>query len=385
MRTNRRSLILLGAAVALPGPALAAWPLGRAKPAKGCKGRAAYGGGPLRAQVDAATFDTAAKVGSTRATPYASDDLDSRLEKTLAATKSQTLTAAVARSDGTLWTQTLAASGGPPAPASFEWPGLAEVYVATAVLQLVEEKKLALDATIERWAPEIATARWISVQDLLGHTSGLAGPLPGQAVPASPYCPGAGWSSADADYRLLIRIVEALDGRGAVARRTIEALDLKETKLSVGSDLTPPTLTASAADVVRFWRALLADRLHSAQMTRQRFQRLYPMTAAPVRTWWGLGVTVTDLAADPWNPADTWLGHTGARPGVSAVVAYSPRRRAVVAVALTGQGSAQTAIDLLLLGVEPDPTALNFTPRPPRPAKRPRRPPAKSAKRPNRR
>jgi D-alanyl-D-alanine carboxypeptidase len=376
MTTSRRSLIAAGAALAtLPGEAFAAWPF-QAKPPVGCRGRVAYAGGALHSGLEAAVFDAAAQVGGARATPFVSDDLDTRLEKIAAGMKSQTFTAAVARSDGTLWNQTLAASGAPPAPASFQWPGLADVLVATAVLQLVEENKLTLATTIERWAPEIATARWITVEDLLGHTSGLAAsPAAGGAF-ASPYCPGAGWSGVEADYQLLIRIVEAVDGKPwpqAVSGRTIEARDLKEMTLSALGGVT-----ASAADVVKFWRALLANGLHSPEMTRHRFLRLYPMTAAPTRTWWGLGVMVSDLAADKFNAADTWLGHSRTAPGVAATIAYSPRRKAFAAVALTGPGSADAALDLLHLGVQADPNALRFTPRPPQPAKRARaRPKAK--------
>lgn len=376
MTTSRRSLIAAGAALALPGEAFA-WPF-RAKAPAGCRGRVAYAGAPLHVQLEAAVFDGAAQVGGARTTPFASDDLDARLEKIAAGMKSQTFTAAVARSDGTLWNQTLAASGAPPSPASFQWPGFADVLIATAVLQLVEENKLTLATTIERWAPEIATGRWITIEDLLGHTSGLSAPLVAGGAFASPYCPGAGWSPAEADYQLLARIVAALDGKPwpqAVSARTLEARELKETTLSAQG-----LVTASAADVVKFWRALMAGGLHSPEMTRHRFLRLYPMTAAPTRTWWGLGVMVSDLAADKFNPADTWLGHARTAPGMAATVAYSPRRKAFAAIALTGPGSADAALDLLHLGVQADPNALRFTPRPPQPAKRPRRPPR--AKRP---
>jgi D-alanyl-D-alanine carboxypeptidase len=369
MTPSRRSLIAAGAALVLPGEALAAWPFA-VRPPVGCRGRVAYVGGPLHAQLEAAVFDTAAQVGGARATPFVSDDLDARLEKIAAGMKSQTFTAAVARSDGTLWNQTWAASGAPPAPASFQWPGLADVLVATAVLQLVEEGKLTLATTVERWAPETSTARWITIEDLLSHTSGLAAPSQPAGAIASPYCPGAGWSEVAADYQLLARIVEALDGKPwpqAVSARTIEARELKEMTLSAQG-----AVTASAADVVKFWRALMADGLHSPDMTRHRFLRLYPMTAPPTRTWWGLGVMVSDLAADGFNAADTWLGFSRAAPGVAATVAYSPRRRAFAAIALTGQGSADAALDLLHLGVQAEPTALRFTPRAPQPAKKPR-------------
>jgi len=152
MTTSRRDLLAAGAAFALPGKP--AWPFGRQKAKAGCVGRVAYGGGPLRQQIAPADFDAAAKAGAGRATPLASDDLDSRLDKAAKAEKSQGYTAAIARSDRVLWTGTGATSGPALSPVGFEWPGLADVLVATAILQLVEEGKLTLEATIERWAPE---------------------------------------------------------------------------------------------------------------------------------------------------------------------------------------------------------------------------------------
>ena len=359
-----------GAAFALPGKL--DLPFRRPKPAPGCHGRAAYGGGPLRAQIAAADFDAAAKAGAGRATPLASDDLDARLEKAARAKKSLAFTAAIARSDRVIWTQTGATAGAPPAPAAFEWPGLADAFVATAILQLVEEGKLTLDTTIERWAPEVATAKWLTVEDLLSHTTGLADPVVPATAPTAAYCPGAGWAEAQTGYRLLARILAAVDGRPvreALTHRIVETLELKET--TVPPDAQP--ITASSVDVVRFWRAVLGGGLSGPDMIRHRFLRLYPMTAEPARTHWGLGAMVSDLAADSSNPADVWLGVSRSRPGASAAVAYSVRKRAFAAVALTGPGSAEEVIDLLLLGVQADPNHVDLTAPAPAPARRARR------------
>ena len=368
MTTSRRDLLAAGAAFALPGKP--AWPFGRQKVAVGCRGRVAYGGGPLRQQIAPAEFDAAAAAGAGRATPLASDDLDSRLDKAARAEKSQAYTAAIARSDRVLWTGTAATSGPAPSPVGFEWPGLADVLVATAILQLVEEGKLTLEATIERWAPEIATAKWITVEDLLGHTSGLADAA--QAPPTAAYCPGAGWALTTADYGLLARVLAAVDGRPVrevLSQRIVERLELKET--TIPADIS--AITASSADVVRIWRGVLGGGLQSAESARRRFLRIYPMTAEPARTHWGLGAMVSDLAADRSNPADIWLGFAGARPGVSAAVAYSVRKRAFAAVALTGAGSAEEVIDLLLLGVQAAPTHVDLTAPAPAPVRHARR------------
>jgi D-alanyl-D-alanine carboxypeptidase len=43
-----------------------------------------------------------------------------------------------------------------------------------------------------------------------------------------------------------------------------------------------------------------------------------------------------------------WIGHSGGAPGVKAVFAYSPADHAIVAVALSGDGSAEAAANLLM-------------------------------------
>lgn len=390
MTSDRRTLLLAAAgALILPAPAMAA----RKKVVR-CKGRVNYGGPPLRAQLGDWQFDAAAKAGTSRLAPVISDSLEASFEKAAGAMKAVAITAAVATADGGIWTQTLTPKSGI-LPTTFFWASVGKAYTATAILQLVEEGKLTLDAPLSRWAPEMPGAAWITVEDLLAHTSGLysfqADPAlraePGYKPPerllavaaAQPaaFCPGAAWSYSNTGYILLGRIIEALDGRPyqeALTRRVVERLDLLETKVlaprqvltglaapvataetdGASDDITTPyaagAVAASAADVVRFWRAVLSNRLYGAALTRRRFARLYPM-AGVGPSYYGLGVMVSDLSAADPNATDTWLGHAGGLPGAKAVVVYSLEKQAYVAVALTGEGSPEATANLLLSGL----------------------------------
>ncbi|KRB50621.1 serine hydrolase [Phenylobacterium sp. Root700] len=393
MTPDRRSLLLAAAgALVLPGSALAA----RRKPAVvRCKGRVNYAGPPLRGQFGDWQFEAAAKAGASRLAPVISDSLESAFEKAAGAMKASALTAALATADGGIWTQTLTSSRDAAHPTSFFWASVGKAYTATAILQLVEEGKLSLDAPLSRWAPQMPGAAWITVEDLLAHTSGLysfqADPglraEPGYKPPerllavgaagAPAFCPGGGWSYSNTGYVLLGKIIEALDGRPyheALTQRVVTRLDLRETTVlaprqvlqgmaalavsadtdGASDDVTTPYaaggVAASAADVVRFWRALLANRLHKAEMTRRRFARLYPMTGVGPG-YYGLGVMVSDLSAVDPKASDTWLGHAGGLPGAKAVVAYSLDKQAYVAVALTGEGSPEATANLLLSGL----------------------------------
>ncbi|WP_309644718.1 serine hydrolase domain-containing protein, partial [Phenylobacterium sp.] len=263
---------------------------------------------------------------------------------------------------------------------------------ATAILQMVEEGKLSLEATLDRWAPETPNAAWITVEDLLGHTGGIYSfqsdpglrAQPGYKPPeqllaaanAQPaaFCPGLAWSYSNTGYVHLGRIIEAVDAKpyhDALRGRIVERLELRETDilaprqvLAGMAPLAPPGATsendddvttpfaaagvaASAGDVVKFWRALLSNRLHGAQVTQRRFQRLYPMLGVRP-AYYGLGVMVSDLADSDPRATDTWLGHAGGLPGASAVVGYSLETQAFVAVALTGEGSPEATANLLL-------------------------------------
>ncbi|WP_332765502.1 serine hydrolase domain-containing protein [Phenylobacterium sp.] len=390
MTASRRTVIVAAAALALPSLVSAAPK--KPKPPKPCTARVAYAGPPLRAQLGAWQFDAAARAGSSRLAPVTSDKLEAAFEQAAGKMQTKALTAALATADGAIWTQTLAGKPGEPLPSRFFWASVGKAYTATAILQMVEEGKLSLEATLNRWAPEAPNAAWITVEDLLGHTGGLYSfqndPVlraePGYKPPerllaaanAQPagFCPGAAWSYSNTGYVHLGRIIEAVDARPyheALRGRIVERLDLRETDIlaprevlagmaplaptgpsgGTDDDVTTPyaagAVAASAGDAVKFWRALMSNRLHGAEQTRRRFMRLYPMTGVGP-SHYGLGVMVSDLAAADPRASDTWLGHAGGLPGAKAVVAYSLEKQAYVAVALTGEGSPEATANLLL-------------------------------------
>lgn len=388
MSLDRRTVLAAVASAGLPAPALAA----RKPPKLRCKGRVAYAGAPLRAPLAHWQLEAAAKAGSSRLQPVIDEGFDAKLTQAGGKMHGVNLVdAAVARPDGALWTQTFY---GPLYDATRTtrcfWASVGKAYTATAILQMVEEGKLALDDKLSRWAPDMPNAAFVTVEDLLGHTSGLysfqedpglraeRGYKPPErllAVAAAHeplFCPGGAWSYSNTGYVLLGRIIEAVDGKPyhqALTGRIIERLELRETTIlaprdkprdmaypaSEDDDVTTPyaagAVSASSADVVRFWRALMASRLHGVDLTRRRFAKLYPMVNVSPASSYGLGVMVSDLKlADP-NATDTWLGHAGGLPGARAMVAYSMEKQAFVAVALTGEGSPEATANLLLSGL----------------------------------
>ena len=75
------------------------------------------------------------------------------------------------------------------------------------------------------------------------------------------------------------------------------------------------------------------------------YATLYPTVDKP--PYFGLGVMVYEVP-EPDGKVKIWIGHSGGAPGVKAVFAYAPSHNAFVAVAISGDGSAEaTAYSLL--------------------------------------
>lgn len=136
-----------------------------------------------------------------------------------------------------------------------------KTYVAAVALQLVQEKKLALDDPIEKylgrekWFPRLPNAREITVRMLMNHTSGLvryefkeqftkdltASPdkvwKPEELVSyildtKAPFAAGQGWDYSDTNYIVLGMIIERITGRSyyqELERRILKPFNLRET------------------------------------------------------------------------------------------------------------------------------------------------------------
>lgn len=137
-------------------------------------------------------------------------------------------------------------SGTPVTPqTAFNTGGLAAQFTAAAIMQLVEQGKLDLDAPVTQYLPDFTMAderyREITVRQLLTHNSGvtdgyeadwslpLAEMWQGFRQDTAPgardrylqllasqqllFAPGTDWSYADADYNLLGAVIEAVSGQ----------------------------------------------------------------------------------------------------------------------------------------------------------------------------
>jgi D-alanyl-D-alanine carboxypeptidase len=248
--------------------------------------------------------------------------------------------------------------------------GLTKSFTATVVLQLVDEKKLALGDTVEKWVPGvISNGDAISIRQLLNHTSGIYDYMQDPAVLA-PYmegdlthvfapeegvtiaaahgpqfAPGTDLLYSNTNYALLGMIVKAATGHTIAAElqtRLIAPLGLSHTSFPTLSeidgrhthgyvfldggqpfDVTPwspsgiggaGAILSNGDDVARFYRALLRGRLLPKALLKS-MRTIDPAATGGIPDsgilggGWGLGLLKERF------PCGTAWGHDGENAG----------------------------------------------------------------------
>jgi D-alanyl-D-alanine carboxypeptidase len=201
----------------------------------------------------------------------------------------------------------------------FDMGSTGKVFVAAVVLQLVEEGRLSLDDTIERWLPgKVDGGRLVLIRQLLNHTSGLTVTPAGRITVINP--PGTVYGYSNTEYGLLGNIVSAVTGRRVgqeVRDRILVPLGLEGTWLTP-KGASPPWLGApegscagcvgsaggpnsTTSDLARFFRALLGGELLGEDMMAAMKQTVPTGTELHA----GLGVYRFDL------PCGSAWGHGG--------------------------------------------------------------------------
>jgi D-alanyl-D-alanine carboxypeptidase len=227
-----------------------------------------------------------------------------------------------------------------------------KTFVAALVLQLVEEGRLRLDDTVERWLPRrVRGGKRITIRELLNHTSGLASGMPTEFQPIrdqSPllFPPGTSESYANLNYAVLGAVVEKVTRRRldrVVVDRIFRPLQLTSSSYgptNVARRANPPAwlgapelraapvsgdvgIVSTTTDVAAFYSALLRGAVvaRSDVTTMKRTVGMGPHPQA------GLGLFRYSLRCG------TAWGHGGNDNGYSDQVLASPDGSTVVVVA----------------------------------------------------
>ncbi len=262
---------------------------------------------------------------------------------------------------------------------------ITKTFTGTAVLQLVDEKRLRLDDPIERFVAGVPNGTTATVEDLLGMRSGIpdftSDPQFLQEFTANPtmpwsneqtlevirrhppdFAPGEKVAYCDSNYALLGMVLEAVTESSAaevITSRIIEPLGLTSTSYpttatlpdphpngyvpvvvegSDGFDNTayPPTVVnevnpavpstagaiISTLDDLRTWGDELVTGTLLSPETQALRLRTHRFDSAPLNVGYGLGIM----------SLNEFLGHNGAIFGFSSVVFTRPQTGTQVAL-----------------------------------------------------
>ncbi|MGW3494145.1 serine hydrolase domain-containing protein [Streptomyces sp. NPDC001020] len=245
-----------------------------------------------------------------------------------------------------------------------------KALMATVILQLVDDGKLSLEDTVDRWLPGVIDGngndgRKITVRQLLQNTSGLHDDLPGFDTPKEYYQhrydtytpeqivaramkhhpdfrPGTGWSYSNTGYVVLGMIAEKSAGRPwreEVESRILKPLGMNHTYLSgakptlrrphadgyqvfasgkridVTQQIVPDLggYVSTTADVNRFFQGLLGGKLLSGARLAE-MQNTVPV-GKRFETFWPGGRYGLGLVNRPLTCGGSYWSHEGGEAG----------------------------------------------------------------------
>ncbi|BCB73843.1 serine hydrolase domain-containing protein [Phytohabitans flavus] len=286
---------------------------------------------------------------------------------------------------------------GAPVPADgyFRMGSNTKTFAAVVVLQLVAERRLSLEDTVDRWLPGVVAGngndgRRVTVRQLLQHTSGIynyTNDMPGLASPEGylehrfehldpeelvaiamkhgpVFAPGTSWDYSNTNYILIGMIIEKITGKGwaAVVRdRVIRPLGLTHTyspgdvptlprphargyqQFTPGGPLLDTTLlnlswgwvagdlVTTPSDLVRFWQGLQSGRLLAPAQLAEMHRTVLAVTFQDVFPGTRYGLGIM------WTPTSCggYWSHGGDVPGTSTVNGVTSDGRHAVVLAIS--------------------------------------------------
>ncbi len=300
--------------------------------------------------------------------------LAAAFDRAVSQTGAPSMTAAVWQAGGAPWSAGRGAGEG----RLHYWASVGKILTAAAVLRLAGDGRLSLDHPVADWLEQGPDGETITLRMLLDHTSGLGRAGGEHPVRASGgrTCPGSAWRYSNAGYALLGAVIEKETGKtyaaavadlvlsrsGARAIRVLapdDALaDVVPLAPAPGSRRVDPADPQAAGGVVAdapamavFLVDLFSGRILPRETVASMVADLSPMDQPGL--WYGRGMMVYDVPGA--DGPTVWIGHSGGVPGAKAVAAWVPSMDAVVAVALTGDGSAEASANLLLSALDRGP------------------------------
>lgn len=270
-----------------------------------------------------------------------------------------------------------------------------KTFVATAILQLVDDGQLSLDDALESLVPGVPNGAEITLRQVLGMTAGIndfvndpAIAVDSEADPLLPFAPedaveiirastpdfapGERVQYSNSNYILLGKIVEQVTGQpfgAAIQERILEPLGMTGTSVPATPEMPKPftrgydqgepgeelrDVTLSNPDIpwasgsmistlvdLGIWaEALATGTLLSPELHQQRLQ-IGAMLEGPISLGYGLGIL----------SLNGLLGHNGGIRGYSSWVMYEPESGASIVVVTNRGGNEGGTSDPIFIGI----------------------------------
>ncbi|GAB3854474.1 serine hydrolase domain-containing protein [Dactylosporangium cerinum] len=285
-----------------------------------------------------------------------------------------------------------------------------KTFVSVVVLQLVGERRLALDDTVERWLPGVVAGngndgRRVTVRQLLQHTSGIANYTDDMVALATEegflahrfdhyepadlvamamrHEPVPHWHYSNTNYVLAGMIVKAVTGQSwaeQVRRRILGPLGMRDTffpgdeaslppraarayqQFGAGAALVDVTefnataadasggLVSTTADLDRFWRAMQQGRLLRPAQQADLHRTVLAEGYQDIRHGIGYGLGIFHVP----NRCGGYWGHPGDVPGTSTFTAVRDDGMKAVVVYRTTALADGAASDARVMGLVDD-------------------------------
>lgn len=259
-----------------------------------------------------------------------------------------------------------------------------KTFVATVILQMVDEGTLALDDRLEESIPGVPNGTEITLRQVLNMTAGIydfvSDPVIMEGYSADPlldfspedaleivlgstpdFAPGERVQYSNSNYILLGMIAEQVSGQSIeslIQTRILDPLDLTGTSFPTTSDMPSPytrgydegdpgdalrdvtisnpsvpwasgAMISTLTDLGTWARALAEGSLLSPDMQRERLQ-FGPIETSPLSVGYGLGIL----------SINGMLGHNGGILGYSSWVVHDPETGASIVV-VTNRGGTE--------------------------------------------
>ena len=325
-------------------------------------------------------IETIKSNGSVIHQPFSKDKialLEKEVENIIIATGAKGISASIGVPDNGIWCSARGITGNTSkekitSDLKFFAGSIGKIFTASVILNLIEEDRLSLENSVEKWFPEISWASHVTINHLLTHTSGIASFDNTKEYESYKYLyrnpeellsyvtkkellfeSGKHYAYSNTGYLMLGIIIERVTGRSyreAVEHYIINKMNLDKTDvitsetmkhlivkghhkgnvLSEAENSVVPfaagSIAATPRDLIIFFQALMSGRLLSQGSLQIMFSDMNLMTVTQ-STYYGKG-----MVAALETPVGNIIGHTGGIKGFGASLFYHPKRNIFVCV-----------------------------------------------------